>query len=317
MQYFLDRTRAPTIKTPLLGVWCPFDRTRVLFDCQHIDSLMPIGSPTQTKSFADICDERSVEILTFARNVGQVVKVMWSGGIDSTTALVALLKHAKPSELLVVYSDESLNEYPWFFENVLHNKVPTLDMFSVDKGLYEIMEFATGGISCTGELGDQIFGSMLYFEPEVKANLLNDWRTVIKPPSDAGMQKFEEFAARCPLPVTNTKEFLWWYAYAVKYQTVCLRSLYLVPNVVLEKNVFHFFYGKDFNDWAVTVPCEQKLRADDLVTYKQVAKDYIFEYTKDAVYRDTKLKIPSGTLTKPLYLGKHHYTKISTDWVWS
>jgi asparagine synthetase B (glutamine-hydrolysing) len=316
MQYYLDLVRAPEIKTPLLGVWAPFDRTRTLFDCPHIDSLMPIGAPTQTKSFADICDQRAVEILTFARAAGQVVKVLWSGGIDSTTALVALLKHADPSELLVVYSDESLGEYRWFFENMLAGKIPTLDMFSVDKSLYEIMGFGSGGISCTGELGDQLFGSMLYFEPTVRPNLLKDWRTVIKPPSPAGVQRFEEFVAACPLQIRTTKEFLWWYAYAVKYQTVCLRSLYLAPNVVLERNVFHFFYGKEFNDWAVSVESEAKLYKEDMTTYKQVAKEYIFSYTKDDDYRKNKLKLPSGLLMKPLYLA-NHYKRISVDWVWS
>ena len=316
MQYYLDLVRAPDIKTPLLGVWAPFDRTRTLFDCAHIDSLMPIGTPTQTKSFADICDQRALEILTFARASGQVVKVLWSGGIDSTTALVALLKHADPSELLVVYSGESIDEYPWFFKNVLVGKVPTLDMFSVNKSLYDIMGFRNGGISCTGELGDQLFGSMLYFHPEVRPNLLNDWRTVINPPSAAGMQKFEEFAAACPLQIRNTKEFLWWYAYAVKYQTVCLRSIYLAPNVILEKNVFHFFYGKEFNDWAVSVTPEEKLYKEEMTTYKQVAKEYIFEYTKDEEYLKNKLKVVSGLLMKPLYLASH-YTKISTNWVWS
>lgn len=65
-----------------------------------------------------ICDERARSILRHAVSENRNVHVMWSGGIDSTTALVALLRVGTEEELRrvkVLYTVESCLEYPLMF----------------------------------------------------------------------------------------------------------------------------------------------------------------------------------------------------------
>jgi hypothetical protein len=55
-----------------------------------------------------------------AAAAGLVVEVYWSGGIDSTALLVALLRTATPAQraggLLIRLDDDSIVEYPLFYK---------------------------------------------------------------------------------------------------------------------------------------------------------------------------------------------------------
>lgn len=70
-------------------------------------------------------DERASELLLKAEEKGCQLEVLWSGGIDSTSLLVALLRRLLPrwrpkggvveqqKGLVVRYSADSVAEYPW------------------------------------------------------------------------------------------------------------------------------------------------------------------------------------------------------------
>ena len=64
-------------------------------------------------SLNDLLDQRATELLATQRKLA----VMWSGGIDSTCVLVALLKHLQHQDQLVVYmTDVSIAENPEFYK---------------------------------------------------------------------------------------------------------------------------------------------------------------------------------------------------------
>lgn len=65
-----------------------------------------------------VCDDRARKILRRAMQENRMVHVMWSGGIDSTTALVALLRvgtERQLSRVKILYTKESCREYPLLF----------------------------------------------------------------------------------------------------------------------------------------------------------------------------------------------------------
>src|SRR5207247_491504 len=92
---FLDSRRLP--EEYVLG--CRFfhcgimDRTRTLdqgFDYAVLD---PVPAPVASSpSFGEICDATGSEIVAEAIRDGKLIRVSWSGGIDSTSALIALMK---------------------------------------------------------------------------------------------------------------------------------------------------------------------------------------------------------------------------------
>ena len=94
------------------------------------------------------------------------VAVMWSGGIDSTLALVCLLRAAEDigqrrrERLVVVLDEKSIGEYPFFHENFINKSgAPGLRSERLDNQSLASVARRTDRLSVTGELGDQLFGS--------------------------------------------------------------------------------------------------------------------------------------------------------------
>ena len=310
-QYFVNLDEAPQI-TPPFGAWAAFDRTKILFSCPSVQEITPIGTPTSTKRFDDLCDNRAQEIVKVA--AGRKIYVFWSGGIDSTLVLAALRKHTDHKQITVVYSGESIEEYPWMFDNWVRGKLDTIKFHNLPTDTKLLDEHSKDGVICTGEIADQLFGSMTYAKYKHPEMLLKDWRFAWHFTNPNFVEKLERFVAACPQKINNIKEFLWWYNYAVKYQGVCFRTIINSPGVVLEQSMFHFFHTKYFNDWAVSTPIEAKFYGSDLRQYKMVAKEYIFKETGDIDYKNNKIKLPSAGFGH--VLSRTPYRKISTNWTW-
>jgi hypothetical protein len=100
---------------------------------------------------------------------GNKIMVAWSGGIDSTGVLVALLRTANNNaqrlmdQLVVILDDVSITENPHFYEKYILGKITVVQRN--ERSLSEIAEMyeQKRGIALlvTGELGDQIFGSAM------------------------------------------------------------------------------------------------------------------------------------------------------------
>ncbi|MEL6276726.1 MAG: hypothetical protein AAFU03_16630, partial [Bacteroidota bacterium] len=135
------------------------DRTHSLevgFDQQVLDKI-PAFSNAKQPSFADICDQTAKSILAEAEATNRKIQLLWSGGIDSTVALAALLKNGEKETLLrrveVLLSMQSINEYPHFFRQFILHQLP-----------YRVIHppitkhFAEDKLIVTGEHGDQLYG---------------------------------------------------------------------------------------------------------------------------------------------------------------
>jgi len=255
-----------------------------------IPELRPI-----TKTFEQICDERVEELTNLAVGSNGNLVVMWSGGIDSTTALVSILKNERArGRLKVLLNKKSIGEYPYFYFN-----------FIKDKLNYQIVEdpkrfMNSSDVNITGEIGDQLFGSAAFYDAYNAGALFKPYKEFYSP---VFVSLLEEQFAKCPVPLTTTAEAMWWVNFSMKYQNVQLR---IYPSVLLSwGSVVHFFDTEDFQLWSMNNP-DKKIK-DDLKSYKFTAKDVIYEYTKDSNYRDYKEKVGS------LKIGP---TKFSIDENW-
>ena len=60
--------------------------------------------------------ERATELINYSKESGRKIRLMWSGGMDSTCALCSLLMcNIDLDQLEVIMSYESIIEYPWFY----------------------------------------------------------------------------------------------------------------------------------------------------------------------------------------------------------
>jgi hypothetical protein len=234
------------------------------------------------ESFEQVCDARANQLIDKAEASDSKINVMWSGGIDSTTALVSLLRTGRKERINVVLSKASIGEYPKFYRDVIsvelanqHSVVesPKLALNSLD-------------INLTGEIGDQMFGSAAIFKAFKKKKLFEKYQTYIAPDF---LDRLSEQIKKCPIELNTTFDFLWWFNFSMKYQNVQFR---IYPSVQMPfGSITHFFDTDEFQLWSFNNP-DKKIKTT-LESYKYIAKDYIYTYHQDDNYLENKLKVGS------------------------
>jgi hypothetical protein len=266
-----------------------WDRNKIITTDSEIALLMPVGELVQPDSIQNICMNRATELAALVENTSKKIHVLWSGGIDSTVALLCLREVLPANKLVVMYTPESLAEHPGFFEQHIQGTFETFQ-FSMST-TWRAIDFAcSNGLLVTGEIGDQIFGTVLFIGKD------NNWLTQSWENFNGELtadEKYQKFVAVCPQKITNVAEFLWWVNYSLKYQVVQCRMMLNNTSSVLNQNLFHFFDSKPFNDYAVSTPIEIKMPGYDTNNYKKPLRDVIYSLSNDASYAYNKPKVRS------------------------
>lgn len=121
---------------------------------------MPVYDPDFKKTFAEVTDDRAKDVADIIERTGRKIAVFYSGGIDSTTCVAALIKNLTHEQLENVYvclSADSIIENPNFYSNFIKDKIKTLDSLN-----YMYSDLADAGyVSVTADIGDALFGTEL------------------------------------------------------------------------------------------------------------------------------------------------------------
>lgn len=288
------------------------DRTQVLDQGFPYAILDPVPKPTpDNTSFAELADKKGKEIVDKAVDKGQDIRVLWSGGIDSTSAMVSLMKATqameKPPTIEVMHSDHSVAEYPKFHDRYIKGKFPTIP---VDRPIAKMLD--PKKINVTGEHGDQIFGSMLLdkyvnngtaqkpYQSTLAGAVYDQLQDVGK--ADKVAEYLDPQFKNAPIAINTLFDALWWVSFSMKWQHVTLRLPAFSDNArKSHESLEHFFRGDGFQNWALTHPEIRQI--DDWRQYKEQAKAYIFDFTGDADYYREKTK--EGSLNKVMRQSSH------------
>jgi len=105
----------------------------------------------------DIYDSRAMELYNEAKNSNKKPAVMWSGGIDSTSVLVSLLKNIPNNEhdmIEVICNTDSIFEHPEFFMKFIYRKL------AIRSSVFFLVtnEFLDQYILLHGDPADCLFG---------------------------------------------------------------------------------------------------------------------------------------------------------------
>jgi hypothetical protein len=279
------------------------DRTATLNQGFAYAVLDPIPAPaTDGATFAELCDAAGAAIVAEALRDGRGITVFWSGGIDSTSALIAVMKAALAQgcgdRVRIMLSLDSVLEYPGFFLRHIGGKYPVA---AVSHPISEALNPAD--LTVTGEHGDQLFGSHLlasyvrrgiagvdYLDalPLVLVERLRSVRDAYR------VQRYlEPVIAAAPVRIRTLFDCLWWLNFSLKWQEVTLRLPVFRGQEasITHRALRHFFRSDRFQTWALAntpghVP-------PTWVRYKDAAKRYILDFTGDRVYYRDKEKADS------------------------
>lgn len=289
---FHDRTK--TITTPFNMINVPG------FDLPKFQKI--------TLSFEEICNKRAIELYNKARDNNKKIVVMYSGGVDSTLVVVSLLKNISQQDLkenvILLLSDDSINENRKFYDQYITKT------FNISHS--QFFNRYVGDpryIIVTGEGNDQLFGSaiitnntdMFTTKPwEVKADsnlLIKYFENQTDDAKEASMvyEILNTVCANAPIPIDTIYKWFWWINFSCKWQSVYMRSASFAikqnqPSFDLDYYTM-FFSPKEFQLWSMNN--SDRLMLNSIKGYKQTCKDIIYDFNKDAEYRDYKVKMGS------------------------
>ena len=258
-------------------------------------------------TFEDCCMDAAINLW----KMGKPIELFWSGGIDSSGALIALLETKSDNDVLNIrYTKDSIEEFPLMWEKMVkgtNDPLPYKDM------LVESLFNDSSVIKVTGECGDQCFGS-----DALHANLdkhTDDWESIFtweaeellsRYPTDlmATMteEKFEEKRENlaevlfthvdyAPIEIKTIFDLFWWMNFCFKWQDVDVRMVLTYSKTPHWQSTISFFNTENFQRWSIVNHSEK--HSGTWETYKQPAKEYINKYVKDEDYRESKTKEPS------------------------
>ena len=285
------------------NLWVPVDRSGTLASPLKLTgpAIPAVGSFNQT--FSDVADARGAAL--WAEN--KKLSVFWSGGIDSTVALVGLLKtvpDGRLSDLTVHCNAASILEYPEFYAAHIKDKLTVKSTPEVVKPtdrywaenvfasstVDEIAKTLKTSLVVTGELGDQVFGSAGFANDPDKISSTIDDLLVAQELTDI-RDEIDALSTACPIPINSVTTLMWWWNFSCKWSEVRFRGLTSVTDSDDFANVRHFFDTDDFQKWSIAND-DLKIK-DTIQSYKFTAKDYIHDFAKHDDYRDQKLKVGS------------------------
>jgi hypothetical protein len=306
---------------------------------------MPDYDAAFRKSFAQVSDERALQVRDLIRSTDKRVALYYSGGLDSTVAAVALLKNLSAEELgklAICTSLEGVMENPNFYRRHLRDKVR---IFDSARTRYDDL-IAHGYYTITADTGDSIFGT------EQMTQLLFSYRELVdKLPAEArerlrklcddptiGEQPYERFAdliisyldteqdpglgrwfyeklvrniKSSGVPIHSLHDFFWWFIFNVKYMHCALRGALFYHRggdlkAAIQDKIINWFNSADYQRWSmVNNNNGQKIRNNLSTTYKWAARQYIYDYDGNEWYLKFKLKLGSFQLLLRSNARKH------------
>lgn len=259
------------------------------------------------KTFDDVCLETANKIILKQNLLSKPIYLFYSGGIDSVGVLISFLKILSIKEaaerIKIVMTSDSIMEYPWLYYKLIRSE------FDIISGDNISNLFDKRGILVTGGQGDKIFGTdnigKIYRQGKLSESkskyskkFIVDFWTSLGIPEDSAKKWYELLDQQIKflgVNINTNLDFLWWFNFSLEWQSEYflfpLRSRVELDPVFYDDYMLAFYDTVDHQLWSIN-NTNNRIK-DTWNSYKFVAKDFIYSYTKDADYRDFKIKGPS------------------------
>lgn len=293
-----------------------FTPDQSMFDLHSnpIYNILPDKNP-KSEDFTTITDAQALR-LQEKTEAYEKVYLFWSGGIDSTAILCAILKNWGPhslSKLSIVLNRFSIEENPNMYFSYVHGKLKEV---STDLFFSGEEKMSHDSLYITGDTADPLMGYVpIYKFDQMYPGLYKlPWRKNIDKLTSYFSNRSAgagEYVINCVIDSLNRTgielesvyDFLWWLDFNWGYDVDVYLSLWVFhrfPENVnvkrfMENNLCLFFNSKEYQNWAMTSIGTNLRIADSADTHKISLKRYIYDFNHDFNYFKTKIKEASTT----------------------
>lgn len=251
------------------------------------------------------------------------INIFWSGGIDSTAIVTAFLKHCPDlSKVRIIYSPWSCYEHPDYIDFL--KSFPELTLIDQSGTFY--LDITLDGIFISGNSGDEIHASIdqSFLESYGYDALYEPWQDFFIKKNN--QDKFIDFCywyfSLSGLEIKTVLEARWWF-YTSNKITSLLRETtipFLLSDATVvdsNPNKVHGFFDcyeyENFIYWNIS----NIIKSADYKTWKQLLKDYCFEFDNLKEWYKNKSKFNSMQIIdyarKKIILNDNRYILILTN----
>jgi len=283
------------------------DRMGIIGNDPDIIVIQPVLNYDSSRKydFDILIESRAKELIELSNTRNIPIYLMWSGGIDSTSVYCAIKKHLTDNKKLVILCNKnSIKEYPELYNEMI-SEHEIIDLGIVEFGLTINKLANIDSIFVTGELGDQLFMSR---PPRKKSSLtsidwINDpWEAVLDPNASQYHSVVDEYVKNFPIPIITARDFGRSIKFNLEYQRAQLRMSLFYKNLVLNKNLFHFYDTIDFNYYSLSLSLDELGIDYRTHTIKLPLKQLILDYTVDQHYYENKPKVKRIMALNPIQI---------------
>lgn len=262
------------------------------------DRVDPIPTKSDT-SLTDIIDKRACDLIAQGSIAAQ-----WSGGVDSTTMVLALMKNGVSKEDLVILHDSaSVEEYPEFYKKF---KGEGWNFKEVKSWIPTLSNIDTNVIT-NGWCADQLFGSVffhtdpsVYFTP-IQELIQNQSVQGVSCTADQCAELYEAIhdygKNTFDVDLQIAAELGWFINFTCKWTWVSTFNELMLVGTKNQKKTQCFYETLPFQEWSVgnfeEIAKHNIYDPDKAEYYKRPLKEYCQEVFKDEHYFQTKTKVPS------------------------
>jgi hypothetical protein len=276
------------------------------------DSVSPIPQLNHNNTqFDQVIDGIAERFVQQINSSSRRPYLCFSGGIDSTSILVSLLKTANKDflqRLVILHNENSVLENAHFYYKYIDKKFETqsIDSFKVTAENYNKI------IVVDGEVGNQCMDSQIInlFAYYKQFELLDQaWRTlpdltVLFP----GGNQFHvdlvlESIPLAPVPIETVYDFLWWVNFNFKWDECLLcKVLNFVGGLnnaqsaeFFQHGLYRFYEQPDMQIWSMLTRDHRREKV--CTTAKYFSKRYIYEFDHNHLWWANKKEEFSNTKT--------------------
>ena len=253
------------------------------------------------KPLRQICDDRARAILA----TGKQIVLFWSGGIDSTLALSAILANlTNPDQVVVYHTCDSLLENPEYVSHINKHNVKLVSWSDAWVTLFD-----PNCLLVTGTTSDQITASIdESFIMQYNYWLFKPWQDYFKfrGMPDKDICQYENKLIQQGCNIKTVIEARWWFYFYIRHQVWVVKDWLLNLENTIGKSAICFFDCNEFDDWSEQhksnffgmhlPPNAVNAEQTNWKKYKTDFKKQIHQYWPNTEYRDNKVKANSKLL---------------------
>jgi hypothetical protein len=252
--------------------------------------------------FSIVMDSIAAKFCNLVSASDRTPYIRWSGGVDSTSIIVSLLRVASPAVLdriIILCDKKSIDENPYFYYKFINGKLAVEDdtAFKIDSTNYNKIFLVDG------DCAEMIAGSTVAYSlvrREQSDMLDKPWRSVpnlneVLWPENPNRANFaidliKESIKYSPLEIRTVYDFFWWHYFNYKINDSLMRSAsyytqHLTPaesKEFFETSLHRFFVYQEMQIWSMITM--QQRGEKNLLDSKYYFKKYIYDFDRNDFY---------------------------------